>query len=262
MSHSVSVHLNFLKKISSITGELAVYKQSGILALVRIERITIEPDLLSFSLKPQRGRRIGLESLKRFTVSSTFEFLDHSGGRYYSPIVSWMLETDPVKVIYLSNLINGNASFDEILSSMRRRHVFYDDVTTSVVTRLIKLKNHIKNRKINLVCDSEFKGQSWGGAGVMVISNDEDTKNHYSVFHGVIVVSDNATQIGDLFRRVRGITSTLPKYNYLTKREMWRNLAQAANSVLQADSAATLGEVCDTVIMKAIEFVTQEPGRS
>lgn len=119
----MSSHLNLLEKISSITGELAVYKESGVLAVVQIEKITIEPDMLSFRLKPQRGRRIGLESLKVFTVSSSFEYLDHSEGRYTCSIVSWSLETDPVKVIYLSNLISANASVDEVLSAMKKRQV-------------------------------------------------------------------------------------------------------------------------------------------
>ena len=255
----MSAHLNFLEKISSITGELAVYKESGVLALVRVEKITIEPDMLSFTLKPQRGRRIGLENLKAFTASSCFEYLDHSDGRYTSSIVSWVLETDPVKVIYLSHLINGNASVEEILSAIRKRHMFYDDDTTKVVTGLMRLKNQIKNRKISLAGDPEFKGQSWGGAGVMVISNDEETIKQYSHFHGDRVVSEHASQIGELFRRIRRITATSPKYNYLSKLQFWGDLAEAANSVKQENSSARLDEVCDKVIMKAIEFVTLEP---
>lgn len=255
----MSAQLNLLEKISSITGELAVYKESGVLTVVRIEKITIEPDMLSFMLKPQRGRRIGLESLKVFTVSSSFEYLDHSDGRYTCSIVSWMLETDSVKVSYLSNLINGNASADEVLSAMGKRQVFYDDDTTKVLSGLLRLKNQIKNRKVLLANEPEFKGQSWGGAGVMVISNDEYTKEQYSHFDGVTVVSEHALQIGELFRRVRRITATSPKYNYLSKLNFWSGLANAANSVKQEHGASRLEEVCDKVIMKAIEFLTQEP---
>lgn len=254
----MSAHLNLLEKISSITSELAVYKESGVLALVRVEKITIEADMLSFTLKPQRGRRIGLENLKAFTVSSCFEYLDYLDGRYTSSIVNWVLETDPVKVIYISNLIKGNARVDEVLSAMRKHHVLYDDDTAKVVTGLIRLKNQIKNRKIPLASDPEFKGQSWGGAGVIVISNDVETIKQYSHFQGETVVSEHASQIGELFRRIRRITVISPKYNYLSKLQFWGDLAEAVNSVKQEQSAARLEEVCDKVIMKAIEFVTEE----
>ncbi len=255
----MSAHLNFLEKISSITGELAVYKENGILAVVRIEKITIEPDMISFKLKPLPGRRIGLESLKVFTASSSFEFLNHSDGRYTCSIVSWELETDPVKVIYLKNLINGIGTVDQVLSTMRKRQVLYDDETTKVLNGLMRLKRQINNRKILLASETEFKGQSWGGSGVMVISNDECTKKQYSQFDGETVVSEHAPQIGDLFRRVRRITATSPKYNYLSKTEFWNNLAHAANSVIKENGEARLDEVCEKVITKAIEFVTQEP---
>ena len=98
VTKNIRSYVSILEKISTITGELAVFKESSCLALVRIEKITIEPDMLSFTLKPQRGRRFGLETLKTFTVGSCFEYLDHSDGRYSSTIVSWLLETDPVKV--------------------------------------------------------------------------------------------------------------------------------------------------------------------
>lgn len=254
----MSAHLNLLEKISSITGELAVYKESGVLAVVQIQKITIEPDMLSFTLKPQRGRRIGLESLKVFTVSSSFEYLDHSEGRYTCSIVSWSLETDPVKVIYLSNLISANASVDEVLSAMKKRQVFYDEETAKVLSGLMRLKNQIRNRKVLLAREPEFKGQSWGGAGVMVISNDEYTKEQYSHFDGDIVVSEHAPQIGELFRRVRRIAATSSKYNYLSKLQFWGDLANAANSVKQEHGAARLEEICDKVIIKAIEYLTHD----
>lgn len=255
----MSSQLSILEKISSITGELAVFKESGVLAVVRIEKITIESDMLSFTLKPQRGRRFGLETLKAFTVGSSFEYLDHSDGRYTSSIVSWLLETDPVKVTYLSNLIHGDASIDDIFSAFRKRQVFYDEDTAKVVNGLTRLKSHIKTRKILLTSDQGFKGQSWGGAGVMVISGDDETVKQYSHFEGAAVISEHAPQIGDLFRRVRRITAISSKYNYLSKLEFWADLAAAANSVKQDRNTAKLEEVCDQVIMKAIAFVTKAP---
>jgi hypothetical protein len=255
----MSAYLNLLEKISLIIGELAVYKESGVLAVVRIEKITIERDMLSFTLKPQSGRRIGLESMKLFTISSSFEYLDYSDGRYTCSIVSWSLETYSIKVIYLSNLINSNASVCEVLSAIGKRQVFYDDETTKVLNGLMRLKNKIRNRKVNLASVPEFKGQSWGGAGVMVISNDEDTMKQYSHFDGETVVSEHAPQIGELFRRVSRIMGTSPKYSYLKKLQFWSDLANAANSSKQVYGAARLDDVSIKVIMKAIEFVTKEP---
>jgi hypothetical protein len=256
---SMNVQLNILEKISLITGELAAYKEGGVLAIVRIEKITLEPDMLSFTLKPQSGQRIGLKSLKVFTVNSSFEYLKHSDGRYACSIVSWVLETDPIKVIYLSSLINRNASVDEVLSAMRRRQAFYDDETITILRGLVKFKNQIKNKKILFPSGPDFRGQSWGGAGVMVISNDEYTVKKYSQFDGITVFSEHASQIGELFRRIRRIIATSPKYSYLSKLNFWSDLADAANSVKQEHGAVRLEEVCDKVIRKAIEFLTREP---
>jgi hypothetical protein len=60
--------LYFLEKISAATGELAVYKKSGVLAVVQIEKITFEPNLVTFTLKPQRGSSFGLDNFKVFSL--------------------------------------------------------------------------------------------------------------------------------------------------------------------------------------------------
>lgn len=169
--------LNLLEKLSAKTGELAVYKEKGVLSVVKVENIKIEPDLLSFTLKPKHGRNFGLGNLKAFTICSSFEYLNYENGRYYSSsIIGWELETEPAKVNYLKNIINEGSEIDEILSAFRSRGEFYDRETLLVINKLMKLKNNIKYRKIVLARDLEFKGQAWGGAGVMVISNDEETK--------------------------------------------------------------------------------------
>lgn len=251
----MSAHLKFLEKISSITGELAVFKESVTAAVVRVEKITIEPDMLSFTLKAQSGGYGSPRNLETFTVSSCFEYLNHSHGLYTSSIVNWVLETDPVKVIYLSNLIKENTSVDVVLSAMRERHAFCDDNTSKVLRGLVRLKNQINNGKLFLASDSEFKGQSWGGAGVMIISNDEATQREYLHFDGFTVISEYALQIGELFRRVRRIVATSPKYNYLSKYEFWGELAEAANSLHRASDGVKLQAVCEKIIMQAINFV-------
>ncbi len=250
--------LNLLEKVSAQTGELAVYKEHGVLSVVQIKKITIEPDLLTFTLKPQRGRSFGLENHKVFSISSSFEYLSCESGYYSSSIISWGLETEPVKVTYLKNLINRGAGIDEILSAFRRRSGFYDEETTLIINKLMKLKSNIKYRKISLTRDLEFKGQAWGGAGVMVISNDEKTKKQYGHFQGHTVISNYAPQIGDLFRRVGRISATSPNYDHLSKRKFWDCLAEAVNSTKETKKPENLGRICDRVIMVAIEFVTQE----
>ena len=258
----MSTALYFLEKISTATGELALYKESGVLAVVEIEKITVEPDLVTFTLKPQRGSSFGLDNLKAFSVSSSFNYLSYDHGRYMCSIISWVLETDPVKVIYLKNLINLGASTEDILTALRKRHVFYDNETTKIVDRLMKLKNKIKKGKISLTSDPEFKGQSWGGAGVMVLSNDKETKKHFSHFQGDTIVSDYAPQIGDLFRRISRISATSPNYDYFSKVAFWGNLAAVANSLKQNNNSENLQEICNKVIMKAIDFVTQNPSEN
>lgn len=255
----MSAALYFLEKISAVTGELAVYKESGVLAVVQIEKITFEPNLVTFTLKPQRGSSFGLDNFKAFSVSSSFNYLSYDHGRYACSIISWVLETDPVKVIYLRNLINGGASADDVLTALRKRHVFYDDETTKIVDKLMRLKNNIKKGKITLTTDPGFKGQSWGGAEVMVLSNDKETKKQFSHFKGETIVSEYAPQIGALFRRVARISATSSKYDYLSKYVFWGSLAEAVNSAKKNHNLENLQEICDKVIMKAIDFVTQSP---
>lgn len=250
--------LNLLEKISALTGEIAVYKESGVLAIVQIEKIIIEPDLLTFTLKPQRVRSFGLEGFKAFSVSSCFEYLHFENGCFTSSIISWTLETEPVKVTFLKKLIGEGASTDQILSAFRKRSGFYDEETSLIINKLLMLKRNIKSRKISLTRDTEFRGQAWGGAGVMVISNDEETKKKYEHFQGNMVISNYAPQIGDLFRRVGRISATSPTYDYISKRIFWESLAVAANSAGEANKTENLGRMCDRVIMVAIEFLTQE----
>lgn len=251
--------LNILEKISAQTGEIAVYKESGVLAVVQIEKIIIEPGLLTFTLKPQRGRTFGLEHLKAFSVSSCFEYLHFENGCFTSSIIGWALETEPVKVTFLKKLICEGASTDQILSAFRKRSGFYDEETSLIINNLFMLKRNIKSRKISLTRDTEFRGQAWGGAGVMVISNDEETKKKYEHFQGNMVISNYAPQIGDLFRRVGRISATSPTYDYLSKRIFWESLAAAANSAKLENRSENIGQICDKVIQMAIEFVAHKP---
>lgn len=255
----MSVQLNILRRIASITGELAIYKDNNSLTLVRIERIIIDPDFLSFNLQALAGDRMDHEQLNDFTISAFFEYLDHSDGRYTSKMISWVLETDPIRVIYLRNMINAKVSFDQVSEAMNKPQPFYDEITIKVVTNLISLKIQIKNRKIKLTSNLKFKGQSWGGAGVMVISTDEETINQFFHFEGEIIISEHATQIGELFQRIRRIIAISPKYNHLSKLEFWCNLVEAANSVKSENGATSLDKVCEKIILMAIDFMMRDP---
>lgn len=243
-----------LEKISSVTGELAIYQKSDVLAVVRIEKIMIEPNLLSFRLVPEDG----LESLATFSVSTRLNGLGFSNGRYTSSIDNWLIETNPVRVLYISDLIGLKTSVEEILPVLSEDHVFCDDMTGQIVTELMQLKNHIQNKKIVLVSKRRFKGQSWGGSDVMVISNDDETKKSFSHFTGVTVISEYATQIGDLFRKILSIVGKSPNYNYLSKYQLWGEVGLAASSVDEDNSTAILEDICHKVIMTAIDFITQE----
>lgn len=255
----MSAQLNLLEKIALVTGELAVLKENGVLALVRVEKITIDPDGLTFTLKPQKGPRIGLETLRAFSIGACLEHLNFAEGRYSCAMVGWTLETDPVKVIYLKNMISRMAKVDEVLKAFRQRHEFYDARTEKAIEGLVRLKGLIKTGKMAFPQDPLFKGQSWGGAGVMVISNDPETVKQYAHFDGETVITNHATLMGELFRKIRRTVSASPRYNHLSKSEFWANLAVAANSMMHDQKVARIEQVCERVVEKAIEFLTQEP---
>lgn len=247
-----------LEKISSITGELAIYQKSGILAVVRIERIIVEPNLLSFRFVPENLGRFGLENQEAFSISSRFNDLDFSDGRYTSSIDNWVLETNPVRVLYVSELIVQKTRIEEILPVFKVDHKFCDEMAAKIVTELMQLKNQIQNRKISLISKPKFKGQSWGGADVIVLSKDDETKKSYSHFSGVTVISSYATEIGDLFRKILSIVGKSPNYHYLSKYMLWGEVGLAASSVDEDKSTAILEEICHKVIMTAIDFITLE----
>jgi len=250
--------LNSLEKIAAATGELAILKESGIIAVVRLEKITIDPDGVTFALKPQRGPRIGLESLRSFSISANFEFLDFAEGRYRCSVVGWTLETDPVKVTYLKRMIARMAKIEDVLAAFRQRKAFYDKGTEQAIVSLMKIKQLARIPGFSIQQDPPFKGQSWGGAGLMVISNDSETVNQYAHFSGDIVITSHAALIGELFRKIRRAVSTSEKYNHLSKLEFWAKLGTLINAEKSEDFNPRIDQLCEKIIMQAIDFLAYD----
>ena len=71
-----------------------------------------------------------------------------------------------------------------------------------------------------------FQGQSWGGAGVMIISADEKTLATYSHFHGPKLITKYAYELGHLYQGLRPIISEHPHFSSLSKLEFWGVLTE------------------------------------
>lgn len=253
----MKTQLNCLKEASLVVDEVAVYCDNSVLALVKVQKVVVESKSASFVLKPQRGKSFGLAGNKSFAIVGDYDSLSYSDGCYWSVANDWLLETNFVRVVFLARLLSKRSDFDEVFSAIKMRHVFYDEEMVQLLSRLFELKKQIKSKKVRLARNPHSKGQAWGGAGVMVISNDEETVEQYSHVRDVTVVSANAAQIGGLFRRVGRIIMGSSRYNYLSKHQFWVGLAQAAMSTEPKPLGLKLDDVCERVIMRAAEFLIE-----
>jgi hypothetical protein len=98
------------------------------------------------------------------------------------------------------------------------------------IDQLIAFKNQLLNQEVVLKGDREYTGQSWGGAGAIVISDDALTRSQYTHFELVdsILSTRHASAIGDLYSKFKKFTAA----NYVTKFEMFGLATEAgANAI-------------------------------
>ena len=240
-----------------LIGELAFFKEKGVLAIVRIEKITLENNILHFNLKPLRGRHLGLENLRSFSIGSIFEYLSYSKGCFTCSFISWQLETNPIKVIYLNQLINSGASATDILSAFRRQDNFYNVEIIKIISSLVRLKKSIISGKIFILNKVNFAGKAWEGGGVIVLSSDNKTVKKYLEYKGEIIISDYAPQIGFLFKEIYKIISKdiLPKYSFGS--EFWKRL-NLTRKLKKQKRVFLFTEIADIILTDAIDSIAND----
>ena len=240
-----------------LIGELAFFKEKGVLAIVRIEKITLENNILHFNLKPLRGRHLGLENLRSFSIGSIFEYLSYSKGCFTCSFISWQLETNPIKVIYLNQLINSGASATDILSAFRRQDNFYNVKIIKIISSLVRLKKSINSGKIFILNKVNFAGKAWEGGGVIVLSSDNKTVKKYLEYKGEIIISDYAPQIGFLFKEIYKIISKNGLSKYFFGSEFCKRL-NLTRKFQKQKRVLLFTEITDIILTNAIDFIVND----
>jgi len=78
-----------------------------------------------------------------------------------------------------------------------------------------------------------FQGQSWGGADVMIILNDENTFARYAHFQGQKLITKYAYEIGYLYKKLRPIIAEHPHFSSLSKLEFWGLLTEELVNIVE-----------------------------
>ena len=216
---------NELKKA---IGRQAFFKDHGNMMPVLIINAWIDDDLVGFNLKMQHALVDPEASPVDFEISSIKEHLRFFNNRISSSVFGWILEMDPIKVKCLDLIVKSQASVDErLFATTRLAHI----TEPSFLEIIDALSSLAKSCACGPSSDLNFKGQSWGGAGLMVLSDDEETQIEYKHYMGKKVITSHAKFIGQYFRKVRGIISKHPSYNYRSKHIFWSQLGEAIERV-------------------------------
>lgn len=254
--------LDVSKNILRLAGEEVLFKERGVLAVVIVEKIIIESSLLTVVLRPVPGQGIGLQYKYKFKVSAAFSHLSQYRDQLVGALVGWVIETNTLRVAHIRHLFRHGARDVDIVAAFKRRDKIFDAKTEKIIFQLASLNSELLVRKSTLRQEVNFKGQSWGGAGVVVLTEDEETITQFAHFDGLIVISSQAIQIGDLFRKVGRIIAASSKYDHSTKREFWARLAHVVNAHKRSHHLLKLGEIRRAVIWQAIDFLLDDDLRS
>jgi len=244
----------FLENISKIIGELAIYREQRNFVVVEIQKIVIERKTLTFILKPQRITSATSSSLRPFRVDATFEYLTLHDWRFSCSIVGWALETEPGRVSSLKYLISIGASKEALSAAYKSRCTVFRSNAEKVVSKLEILRRSIRDSEMILRSDPEFRGRSWTGPSIVVISNDLPTRNKYIDFAGKVFSTEFSPQVGDLLRRVHRTFTRYEVYHSFSNTELWSAIASTSNPQAKERSTSSLKQ-CDKLLYNAINYV-------
>lgn len=118
------------------------------------------------------------------------------------------------------------------------------------IDQLIFFKYELLNHEVVLKGDRNYTGQSWGGAGCLVISDDLKTRQEYVHCEEMdaILSTRHSSAIGDLFYKLKEFTAA----NYLTKFEMWGMATQAGAEAVHLDPTISKIDLAVVIIDQII----------
>jgi hypothetical protein len=100
-----------------------------------------------------------------------------------------------------------------------------------------------------------FQGQSWGGADVMIISDDEATLAAYTHFQGPKLITKYAYEIGHLYQELRPIISEHPHFSSLSKMEFWGVLTEQLVNTIKTTPEIDLESIRAQLITSSLEIM-------
>ena len=115
------------------------------------------------------------------------------------------------------------------------------------------LKSIAKGSIISLNMD---RGQTWGGAGVMVLFDDASTVEMYR--HADAdekLITKHAAYIGEIYRQVGEIIGKLPWYDYHSKYYFWGQLTIAGKHFVDNNKMASENDLATFLVNYSINLV-------
>ena len=118
------------------------------------------------------------------------------------------------------------------------------------IDQLIAFKYQLVNQEVVLKGDRHYTGQSWGGAGCLVISNDLKTRQEYVHCEEMdaILSTRHASAIGDLYYKLKEFTAA----NYVTKFEMFGLATQAGAEAVHLDPIISQIDLAVVIVNRVI----------
>lgn len=126
-----------------------------------------------------------------------------------------------------------------------------DKSTQSTRTaELVALRNGLVNNRISLPIDRVFRGQSWGGAGVMVLSDDKQTLTDFQhcLGHDNVLFTRHAQGIGCLYKIIQKIVMA----NYFDKTELWGRATEAGIMATKLNPLISQKELALSIVDEVI----------
>jgi hypothetical protein len=108
-----------LSGVLSKIGSQCIYKDSSSIRLVELTGISIDRDMLQFSLAPIAANGLRNDSMKAFKISGITEILIFKDDRISASYVNWQLFTDPGLVKHLLAFASAAPDINTLLREMR-----------------------------------------------------------------------------------------------------------------------------------------------
>ena len=122
---------------------------------------------------------------------------------------------------------------------------------------LFRINEELQNDILVFKKMPEFKGQSWGGAGAMVISSDHETHSKYThrIGRDEILFTTFAHEIGQLYKIVRN--NVHPHINFANKHDFWGRITSKGANIIIDNPSVSLKDLVRVIIFEAISFLEE-----